>query len=125
MKKLQLLRGGWMFRRSVMTVLVASSLTLGTGVFVTATAQPFGPTEGCCHFADNSNHTYYFVDLDNETYKDAAKHAVNHLDNGTQMTTKKAEEPTDRTDVLWLDGYYGGNLLGLWDCTSLNTAGEC
>ena len=52
-------------------------------------------------------------------------HAYNHLDNGTDMTTKKVDQ-TSVTDVLFYADYFGGCCShGSWQCQSTNSAGEC
>ena len=92
-----------------------------------AAANYFGLSngDGCCRFADNGEHTFNFVKTGNQAYLDAMNHAFNHLDNGTDMTTKKVAQ-TSVTDVLFYADYFGGCCsYGSWQCQSPNNAGEC
>lgn len=92
-----------------------------------ASANYFGPSNGngCCLFADNGEHTFYYAEPGNQTYRDAMNHSFHHLDNGTKMTTKKVD-PSSVTDVWYWADYFGGCCIhGQWDCVSTNSAGEC
>lgn len=117
--------GGPMTRRALLCVAAVVALaSTGGGI---ASANYYGPSngDGCCLFPDNREHTFYFVDTPNQSYVDAMNHAFDHLDNGTNMTTKKVDW-TSVTDVLFYARYYGGCCShGAYKCIDTNSAGEC
>ncbi|HYP23964.1 MAG TPA: hypothetical protein VEV43_10345 [Actinomycetota bacterium] len=109
----------------LLTVAVLAGVTL-TSLLPRAEANYFGPVDGCCEYADNAEHTVYYEIVGNQSYRDAFDHIVGHLDNATVMTTKKVDTKTSATDVRMIADYVGGSgFHGEWDCTALNSAGEC
>lgn len=112
----------------MLVLVAAAALAAGMAVPTSSFANYFGLSngDGCCRFADNGEHTFNFVTTGNQSYVDAMNHAFDHLDNGTDMTTKKVDK-TSVTDVLFYADFFGGCCAhGTWQChLPPNAAGEC
>lgn len=113
-------------RRAKLLMLVTLASSMLYSIVPEAGANYFGPVDGCCLYADNSEHTVFYETVGNQSYRDAFDHIFNHLDNATVMTTKKVDTKTSTTDVRMIADYVGGEgFHGEWDCTDTNSAGEC
>lgn len=100
-------------RRRVVAVHCAVFLIAGTG---TGVANPFGPNDpDGCAYADNSFHTFTYVNLTPEFNSSMNWARVDALGNPTDMTQAYVGRDS-ATDVVAFDDNYAGTFLGYILC---------
>lgn len=102
-------------RKQIVLALCLALLGAGTG---TASANPFGPTQsGGTLFADNSQHTFTYVNLTPEFNSSMNWARVDALGARTDMTQSYVSRDST-TDVVAFDDNYVEEWLGLARCVS-------
>lgn len=102
-------------RRSMQVAALATAFVAATAG--TSYANGFGPNGGGLLFADNSHHTFTYVDLSPEFNSSMNWARVDALGARTDMTEAYVGRTSD-TDVVAHDGFYGGTWLGSARCVS-------
>lgn len=114
-------RYGWRWQLAEVGLVVAS-LVVG-GPTALAWANHFGHSQGCCYFADNANHTFFYdaLSVANISAVDWAR--TNDLDPTHMYSTLQTGSYNSDTDVLVGDGNYTSGTYapyaGYWQCTAL------
>jgi hypothetical protein len=100
--------------------LTASALGALALLPTSAEAQPFGPS-GCCYYADNSNHTFFYSDLEARSVIQidfARTQRLEPTDMTTQLQVNSYNADTDVLVYDWDQGANGG-VAGSWRCDTL------
>lgn len=97
------------------------------GSLTVVEANPFGPAEGCCRYADGLYHTIYNSSLQSKQAS-AVTSARADVDATDAGPTQMHSSPASYTDVLAYDGNYGGSWAtkaGVWRCIDALDATTC
>jgi hypothetical protein len=109
-------------RRRTLAGALAAGAVAAVGLLATpAEAQTFGPG-GCCIFADNSNHTYFYSNVTTANRSVNEWVRVNRIET-TNMTTQVQLTSNNDTDVIVYDGFWDGvSWAAYWRCDALVTS---
>lgn len=97
-------------------VLVLSLLVV---VAPRAPAQPFGPS-GCCRYANNFYHEYFYYQLEDATINASNWSWTNNYD-PTVINTNRTFAHDD-SDVSVIDNYYSSGNIATWVCDQVSTS---